>query len=135
MLRPGEIEIAFKKAPGGPPIFDPASQRESKEIRGSLEAAGVAFSYPEREMAFDSAEDILEIVVASGVAFRAMRPIIIAYLSGRAGQKIAVSFYESGRIKHIVAPTTEDVDCVAGILDASPTLHSSESQKKGSAKK
>jgi hypothetical protein len=99
-----QIEIAFKKAPDGPSVYDPASQLERKGITASLEAAGVTFSYPKREMAFDSAEDLLEIVVAASVAFRSLRPVIIEWIKGRTGQKVCIRACK----KSVEAPTIEE---------------------------
>jgi hypothetical protein len=114
----GEIEISFKKARGGPSVYDPASQLELKAITASLHAAGVAFSYPKREMAFDSAEELLEIVVAANITFRALRPIIVEWIKGRAGQKVritagdksveAATIDEAERAWHLIAGNDQE---------------------------
>ena len=95
----------------------------------SLAAAGVEVSYPEREMAFDSAKEILEIVVGSGM-FGAVAPILIAYIKARLGQKVAVSFYESGKVKQITAPTPKDVEQLAAILNPPAAISPGEAAKK-----
>ncbi len=102
-----QVEIAFQKSKNGPSIFDPVSQAERAKLTAMLEAAGVAFSYPDQGgMAFDSASDLLEIVVSSTVAFRAVRPVLLEWIKGRAGQKVIMK--DGG--KHIEAPTIEDAE-------------------------
>lgn len=60
MVNSNQVELSFKNAPDGPSIFCTASQLERFALRASLDAAGVAFSRPNSEMAFDSAEHLLK---------------------------------------------------------------------------
>lgn len=85
-----QLLIAFVKASGGPSVFTPESQAERKAITDALATANVPFDYPQRAMTFDSVSDLLEIVVAATTAFHALRPVMIAWINGRAGQTVRI---------------------------------------------
>lgn len=86
------IEIRWIASRGDPTKFSDEGMREQAKVVDALRDAGLIYEYPDPVMAYDGIDISFDLVITwAGVTSlaRALTPIAVAFINGRAGRKVS----------------------------------------------